>query len=335
MSMTNGALVISLDFELYWGMRDVVSIAQYRDNLLGVRQAVPAMLDLFRQQEVHATWATVGMLMFDERADLMRSLPQVRPTYHRGELSTYAGLDAVGRNEQEDPFHFGLSLVHRIAATPHQEVASHTFSHYYCLEAGQTDEQFKADLAAANRSAHRLNIDPKSLVFPRNQFNERYLKLCRSAGIECYRGNETAWMYSARAGDDISSAQRAFRLIDSHVNLSGHHCATPRTSARVIAGEPVDIPASRFLRPIGPQPKRFLDRLRMRRIKQSMAHAANNNALFHLWWHPHNFGANVTDNIAFLREVLEHFARLRKQRKFQSWTMFEAATHAAPDRSAI
>ena len=317
-------------------MRDVVSIAQYRDNLLGVRQAVPAMLDLFRQQEVHATWATVGMLMFDERADLMRSLPQVRPTYHRGELSTYAGLDAVGRNEQEDPFHFGLSLVHRIAATPHQEVASHTFSHYYCLEAGQTDEQFKADLAAANRSAHRLNIDPKSLVFPRNQFNERYLKLCRSAGIECYRGNETAWMYSARAGDESSNAQRALRLIDSHLNLSGHHCATPRASAIGAAGTvsagPIDIPASRFFRPIGPRPKRLLDRLRMRRIKLSMEHAANSNTLFHLWWHPHNFGANVADNIVFLREVLEQFARLRKQRKFQSWTMLQAA-HAAAAQS--
>jgi hypothetical protein len=35
-----GALVISLDFELHWGVRDKRSVASYRENLLGARRAV-------------------------------------------------------------------------------------------------------------------------------------------------------------------------------------------------------------------------------------------------------------------------------------------------------
>ena len=42
-----GAFVISLDFELFWGVRDSKSLADYGANILGVRQAIPAMLELF------------------------------------------------------------------------------------------------------------------------------------------------------------------------------------------------------------------------------------------------------------------------------------------------
>ena len=38
--MQYGALVISLDFELLWGVRDKRTIADYGPNILGVRKAV-------------------------------------------------------------------------------------------------------------------------------------------------------------------------------------------------------------------------------------------------------------------------------------------------------
>lgn len=38
-----GTFVISLDFELMWGVRDVQTKAGYGPNILGVRQAIPAM----------------------------------------------------------------------------------------------------------------------------------------------------------------------------------------------------------------------------------------------------------------------------------------------------
>jgi hypothetical protein len=51
----SGALIISLDFELYWGGRDSKTLDRYRENILGVRAAVPAMLALFHKYGIHAT----------------------------------------------------------------------------------------------------------------------------------------------------------------------------------------------------------------------------------------------------------------------------------------
>jgi hypothetical protein len=64
-----GTLVISLDLELYWGMRDVISIDDYQKHLVGVRQAIPAILELFEKYKIHATWATVGFLYYADMID--------------------------------------------------------------------------------------------------------------------------------------------------------------------------------------------------------------------------------------------------------------------------
>src|SRR4029077_6616039 len=70
-----GAFVISLDFELLWGVRDNRTIADYGANILGVRQVVPALLDLFAERNIACTWATVGLLFFDTNAAMRAALP--------------------------------------------------------------------------------------------------------------------------------------------------------------------------------------------------------------------------------------------------------------------
>ena len=44
-----GTLIVSLDFELFWGMLDVCRLEDYQDNVLGGRKAIPKMLQLFRK----------------------------------------------------------------------------------------------------------------------------------------------------------------------------------------------------------------------------------------------------------------------------------------------
>ena len=56
--------IISLDFELYWGIRDKRTIADYGKNLRNVHQVVPALLECFQRYGIHATWATVGCPAF-------------------------------------------------------------------------------------------------------------------------------------------------------------------------------------------------------------------------------------------------------------------------------
>ncbi len=86
-----GALVISLDFELHWGVRDKCAPdGSYRENLLGARKAVPAMLDLFEEFDVAATWATVGFLFAANRREREAFSPNTRPQYVDSKLDAYA-----------------------------------------------------------------------------------------------------------------------------------------------------------------------------------------------------------------------------------------------------
>src|SRR5947209_6034384 len=141
-----GGLVISLDFELHWGVRDHLSVADYRENLLGARDAIPAILRLFEKYGIHATWATVGMLFCENKQQLMESTPTLRPEYRSPSLSPYNDLESVGEDEASDPFHYAPSLIRMIAGAAGQEIGTHTFAHFYCLEQGATIAAFEADL---------------------------------------------------------------------------------------------------------------------------------------------------------------------------------------------
>jgi peptidoglycan/xylan/chitin deacetylase (PgdA/CDA1 family) len=316
-----GALVISLDFELHWGVRDKWRLADYRQNLLGAREAVPAMLALFSEFGVRATWAVVGLLLVESRREMLERLPARRPRYRRADLSPYAALAEVGENERDDPFHFAPSLVRRIAASPGQEIGTHTFSHYYCLEEGPSSDDFRADLAAAMTiTRDKLGRTPRSIVFPRNQFDAASLAVSGELALTSYRGNPDAWAYRARRDGDESRFRRAVRLLDAYVPLTGSHA---RPIRRPSGETPVDVAASRYLRPYAPL-LRHLEPARLRRIAADMRRAAREGLLFHLWWHPHDFGRHVPENLAVLRRILACFRRLQDRYGMESLTMAEA-----------
>ena len=319
-SFHSGALVISLDFELYWGVRDSKSLEQYRANILGAREAVPAMLELFTRYGIHATWATVGFLFSRTREDLLAASPPVRPGYRNRRLCPYEHARGIGGGEHDDRCHFAPSLIAAIRRRPFQEIASHTFSHYYCLEPGQDRAAFEADLRASIAAAGREGIATRSLVFPRNQVNEEYLDACAQSGIRAYRGNPRSWMYQPGA----AALKRLLRFADTYVRLSGDNSVRPEWRSL-----PVNVAASRFLRPYS---KRLaaLDGLRLRRIRSDLTSAAKNGRIYHLWWHPHNFGVNLRENVAFLEEVLRHFDALRSRRGMESLTMAECAARMSP-----
>lgn len=321
MTTPPGVFVISLDFELHWGVCDWLTVDDYRENLLGVRQAIPAMLALFDEFGIHATWATVGFLFFDRREDLLAAIPFELPTYADTRLSCYNVLPELGNDEAADPYHFGRALLERIRSTPHQEIATHTFSHYYCLERGQTTDQFRADLRAACDAAQSLGLGLASIVFPRNQVALPYLEVCGEFGIRVYRGNERSWLYRPSTQDRQGVLRRALRLVDAYANLSGHHTVSP---AEVVERGFANIPASRFLRPYN-RPLRHLEGLKLRRITNAMTHAAQHGLIYHLWWHPHNFGRHLPENLALLNAILEHFSCLSAQHGMRTLTMSELA----------
>lgn len=316
-----GTFVISLDFELLWGIWDVTTIKKYGTNIIGVKKVIPRLLRLFEEYNIKATFATVGFIFASNKNELTVSMPDILPTYSNDDYNVYKKeVPLIGEDENNDPYHFGYSLLEMIKNSP-SEIGSHTHSHYYCLENGQTAEQFNADIIAAKKIAEKNNVPLKSFVFPRNQVNEAYLLILKQNGIRTYRGNPTSWIYKPRQFSAEIPLVRLCRLLDTYLPISGYNSHIISNTQQEL---PVNIPASRFLKPYTPGLKWF-EKLRMKRIKTEMTVAAKKNQLYHLWWHPHNFGINLEENIYFLTELLKHYQLLNEQYGFSNKTMLEAA----------
>jgi peptidoglycan/xylan/chitin deacetylase (PgdA/CDA1 family) len=316
-----GAFVVSFDFELHWGVRDHMRPdGPYLQNLLGSRVVIPRLLKLFESHEIAATWAIVGFLFASSRKDLARFRPAVLPAYRDPALDPYA--EPTGNTEQEDPLHYAASVVEQIRQSPGQEIATHTFSHYYCLEPGQTLEAFKADLRSAVGIAAERGLELRSIVFPRNQVNPAYAGALVEAGIRCYRGSEHGWMYRAIPQSQRIPALRAARLADSYFGLPGRQIVNWADVPE--ADGLCNVRGSRFLRPYQAR-WGALEKLRLRRITAEMKMAAENHGIYHLWLHPHNLGVNIEGNLEFFEEILQAFASCRKRFGMRSLSMQSVA----------
>lgn len=314
--LNTGIFTISLDFELHWGVSDHRTIESYNANLKYTPQVVEQLLRVFEEHELEATWAIVGMLFCENKESLTAYVAENdRPGYENRSLSNYRLVHEVGQEEETDPYHFALSLIQKIAQTKGQEIGTHTFSHYYCLETGQTLTHYQADLAAAIKIAEEQNCKIDSIIFPRNQYNRDHLSALAEYGIQYYRGNEQHWMYRPRSRKEESWSRKLARLIDSYIKISGDN-----THLIDWQEQPINIPSSRFLRPYSAK-LAFLDGFRLNRICAEMTYAAKNNRLYHLWWHPHNFGKYQKENFAFLQKIIDHFHLLKQQYGFQSKNM--------------
>lgn len=124
-----GTLIISLDFELFWGMLDVCPLEKYQDHVLGGRKAIPGLLALFQKYGVHATWATVGYLFARSAQEAASFFPEegLRPAYDDPALNSYAEFSKIGETEADAPCFFAPSLIELVAGTPGQEIGSHLF----------------------------------------------------------------------------------------------------------------------------------------------------------------------------------------------------------------
>jgi hypothetical protein len=329
----SGIFTISLDFELHWGGfekwrldKPVSSIKNpasgYNWYFLNTRKVIPKMLALFEQHEVHVTWAGVGMLMHENKETLLSNLPSLRPLYVHDELSAYRFIETqgIGEDERDDPFHYAHSLVKKILETSHQELGSHTFAHYYCNEEGQTLKQFRADLQAAQKAASAYGVTLQSLVFPRNQFNDAYLKVCYEEGFTSVRSNPVDWFWKIDTREE-SMWKRLNRGLDAYFPLGSKNTFS-LSSLEVRKGFPVCIPASRLLRSYRPK-ELMLNQFKIKRILNEMEQAARLNEVYHLWWHPHNFGWYPEENLEGLTIILQHYEHLKNTHGMKSLSMGE------------
>ncbi len=311
-----GSFIISLDFELHWGGVEIWSLNEKSKSFLNTRSVILEILRLFEQYNIRATWATVGFLFGSSREEVISCFPPEQPSYLNQSLNYYNLFynEKVGLNESEDPYHFAFSIIEKILKVPGQELASHTFSHFYCNEPGQTQQQFELDLRSAQNIANAcLKSNLSSLVFPRNQYNKEYLKSIRSCGFTVVRTNPDAWFWKLN-----SKLAPIIRAADTLFPVSKR--LTFKNSDITEEDDVTLLPASRFFRPYAEKEK-FIQKLKMNRIKHEMSRAARKGENYHLWWHPHNFGDYPHENLKQLKNILEHYAVLQRHYNFQSRSM--------------
>lgn len=312
-----GKLVISLDFELFWGVTDSRTIENYGKDILTGRDTIPALLELFNKYQIHATWGTVGMLFANSKKELAEFLPKLQPSYINTQLSAYKHFETIGENETTDPLHYAPSIISTILSNNNQEIGSHTFCHYYCREKGQNYETFDSDIVAAKKIAEKTaGIELKSLIFPRNQFNNEYLQSLKKNQIIAVRGNQKTFVYNSN-----KMIARIFRMIDTYIPICGTKCYYEKDCYK---NGIVDLTASIFFRKYNKK-LFFLESIKMWNIKFSMKHAAKKGKVVHIWWHPHNMGANPDIFLKQLEDLLIYYKKLNDKYIFESKNMGELA----------
>ena len=316
---SNGLLVISLDFELLWGVFDVFHIHSKSNYFSNTRAVIPTILKEFEKYQIHATWAIVGMLFNENWADWEQNVPESEPTYINDKLSAYNFGRKINSSNKEK-LCFAPELIEQISKVSGQEIGTHTYSHYYCMEKGQTVEQFRLDLEQAIHVASRKNIKLTSLVFPRNQLKEEYLEVCWELGIKTVRSNPDDWYWRDPSSEKLST--KIFRTGEAY-NIFGGRKSYAMEEILLKNNLPLSQRASRFLRPY--EDNKLLQELKLRKIKKEISLAAKKKEVYHLWWHPHNFGERPDESLEELSEILKHFSYCREKYNLQSLNMQELA----------
>ena len=167
--MKTGALVISLDFELYWGIGDHIIYNDYLTYFDNTVKVIPEILKLFSKYQINCTWATVGMLWNEDWNEWQKNIPKTTPNYQNEVLSNYILKEKSISTKANRHHFFALNLIKSILNNNGQEIGTHTYSHYYCNEKNRSVEALNADLQNAFKIASKTETKLESLVLPRNQ----------------------------------------------------------------------------------------------------------------------------------------------------------------------
>ena len=313
-----GKFVISLDFELFWGVSENKTIKNYGINISKTHDVINKLLSLFNKYNIEATWATVGFLFFKDIKSLKDFICKNKIetiNYKNNSLNNFNLIEKL--NAFDKKYLFAIDLINKIKECEGQEIASHTFSHLYYLEKGVNHCNIKSDFEIMFSLFSKFDLELNSVVFPRNQYSNEILEIVNSTGIKTFRGNQNSYLYRPSLNQNL--LKRLLRFIDSYVNISGFNASILKKENEIL-----NIPASRFLRPYSNKLRMF-EKMRLNRIKTEMTKAAKTGSNYHLWWHPHNFGTETNNNLLFLEKILVHQNKLNDLYGFKSQNMYNVS----------
>lgn len=311
-----GALVISLDFELFWGCADFADYKEWQDKIEEVQLVVPEILKLFQKYEIHATWATVGGILADNEKEFKHYMEFSKSSQFQELIMRLWPVDGNGC---PDSMLFAPELVEMISQTENQEIGTHTYSHYYCSNGSSKPQDFYDDLEASlaifkDKGYHK----PRSVVFPRNQVGKEYVNVIPKQ-INVYRGVELGWVTKLK--NTCPSLGILLWYLDHYMPIRKSRSYQLQECSEE---NRYNIRQSRFFKAYNPKYALF-ENIKIKRYKLEMKKAAIKGEIFHMCWHPHNFSGNLDKNIQQLTNLFEYYLFLKEKYNMTSLTMAEVA----------
>lgn len=311
--MSLGALVLSFDFELAWGMRDRLDGSQRLDHFSRVSdEIVPALLELLARYEITATWATVGHLM-------LRG--EDRPA--GGQLHPGANFQLAGLSDTDLAAFYAPHAIEAILKCPApQELAAHSFSHPLFVETTCPAALASEELAHVRHAAAQWGQNPTSFVFPRNAIG--HLPALRAAGYRAFRGANAEWYWFGRPWTIYSRRWLrmpvwTLRYVDEQLAFTPPLPAIRRTCGMW------EIPHSMFF-PGRRGVSRWVHPARQAtRAIKGLNRAAEQGRIFSMFTHPHNFGDGTESLLVALGTICQHAARLRDAQRLSILSMNQVA----------
>ena len=135
----------------------------------------------------------------------------------------------------------------------------------------------------------RWNVTVQSCVFPRNQV--AHTDVLRERGMVAWRSNPTPFYWNAATDAEQTLAVRMLRYADSLVPLGRRAAASRALRASSL------VPGLTHCPPV-------LWRLHCRRMV-SEARRLREDETLHLWFHPHNIGANPRKGVTRFAELID------------------------------
>lgn len=314
----NGILLISLDFEMFWGIADISDYREKKTLIENVYKVVPRILELFEKYGIHATWATVGALMCETKKEFFDAIPTPFAPQTERLLLKLGLVNDQSPMSCPDTMLFAPQLVEMVSSTIGQEIGTHTFSHFYCDDSSSDPTQFAAELKAAATISNTKGYGFCSAVFPRNQVSEPYTKEIDKSTIKCYRGVERGWI--AKLKKKWEPLGVLFWYIDNYIPLQ--RTCSYKPSEAIQGEKAINLYNSRFFKPFRPKYK-YAETLKIWRYKREMKHAAKNGEIYHIYWHPHNFAENSDINFEQIDKLLSFYTLLRDEYGMKTMNMRE------------
>lgn len=311
--------LFSLDTELGTGYFDMDQMRAQLFSPDGSRErwAIRSLLDLMDEYDIHATWAVVGHLFYQQCEHC-----EICPfTDWKGKYSSFD--EVYGTNH---PLWYGADVVEEILRRGKHEIGFHSYSHRIFDPNSMSEKDARVEIDEWLRVAARKGIHPRSITFPRGVAG--FLPLFKQNNFLCYRQAETQsiWVRNRYFGRYLKTLDHLLAISTPPI----YSLADLTISPEGMLGIPGSMHIKEYWWLEDVLDDANLHLRRFRRVINGIRKASREKKIIHLWAHPWEF--KTPRDIEKVRYIFQAVAEEQKLGRMRSITMLDLANKVSQTR---